>query len=81
MKPLVYGYCVGVRSSRKIAQRVDEDIAFRVLAADNRPDFRTLSDFRKVHLKALEALFERVPRLALEAGALKIGRVVLDGTR
>ena len=81
VKLLVYGYCLGVRSSRKIARRVDEDIAFRVLAAENRPDFRTLSDFRKIHLKALEALFEQVLRLALEAGALKIGRVALDGTK
>ncbi len=81
VKLLVYGYCLGVRSSRKIAQRVDEDIAFRVLAADNRPDFRTLSDFRKIHLKALEELFEQVLRLALEAGALRIGRVALDGTK
>ena len=81
VKLLVYGYCVGVRSSRKIAQRIDEDIAFRVLAADNRPDFRTISDFRKIHLEALEALFEQTLRLALEAGALQIGRVALDGTK
>jgi hypothetical protein len=81
MKLLVYGYCVGVRSSRKIAQRVDEDIAFSVLAAGNRPDFRTVSDFRKIHLQALETLFEQVLRLALEAGALRIGRVALDGTK
>ena len=81
VKLLVYGYCVGVRSSRKIAQRIDEDVAFRVLAAENRPDFRTLSDFRKIHLKALEALFEQVLRMALEAGAVKIGRVALDGTK
>ncbi len=81
VKLLVYGYCVGVRSSRKIAQRVDGDVAFRVLAADNRPDFRTISDFRKIHLKALEELFEQALRLALEAGALKIGRVALDGTK
>ena len=70
-----------MRSSRKIARRVDEDIALRVLAADNRPDFRTISNFRKIHLKALEALFGQVLRLALEAGALKIGRVALDGTK
>ena len=81
VKLLVYGYCVGVRSSRKIAQRLDEDVAFRVLAAENRPDFRTISDFRKIHLKALEALFEQVLRLALEAGAMKLGRVALDGTK
>ena len=75
VKLLVYGYCVGVRSSRKIAQRIDEDIALRVLAADNRPDFR------KIHLKALEGLFEQVLRLALEAGAMKLGRVSLDSTK
>ena len=81
VKLLVYGYCLGVRSSRKIAQRIDEDIAFRVLAAANRPDFRTLSDFRKIHLTALEGLFAQVLRLALEAGAVKLGRVSLDSTK
>ncbi len=60
VKLVVYGYCVGVRSSRTIARRIDEDVAFRVLAAENRPDYRTLSDFRKIHLKALEGLFEQV---------------------
>jgi len=81
VKLLVYGYCVGVRSSRKMAQRLDEDVAFRALAAGNRPDFRTLSDFRKIHLQALSALFEQVLRLALQAGAIKLGRVALDGTK
>ena len=81
VKLLVYGYCQGVRASRKIAQRLDEDVAFRALAAANRPDFRTISDFRKIHLQALEGLFEQVLRLALESGALKLGRVALDGTK
>ena len=81
VKLLVYGYAIGVRSSRKIAQRLDEDVAFRVLAAGNRPDFRTIADFRKIHLAALEGLFQQVLRLALEAGALKLGRVVLDSTK
>jgi transposase len=80
-KLLVYGYCVGVISARKIQQRVSEDIAFRVLAAGNEPDFRTISDFRKMHLQALEGFFEQVLRIALEAGAIKIGRVALDGTK
>ena len=80
-KLLVYGYCVGVFSSRRIEQRLKEDIAFRVLAADNQPNFRTLSDFRKIHLKTLEGLFEQVLQIALEAGALRIGRVALDGTK
>ena len=49
-KVLLYAYCVGVPSSRRIARRLHEDIAFRVLAANNTPDFRTISDFRKDHL-------------------------------
>jgi transposase/ribonuclease HI len=80
-KILVYGYCVGVFSSRRIQKRLVEDVAFRVLAAGNQPDFRTISEFRKVHLKALEELFRQVLRLALEVGALKLGRVALDGSK
>jgi transposase len=80
-KLLVYAYCVGIFSSRRIEQRLKEDIAFRVLAAENQPNFRTISDFRKIHLKTLEGLFEQVLRIALEAGAMKIGRVALDGTK
>jgi len=80
-KVLVYGYCVGVFSSRRIERRLVEDIAFRVLAAGNQPNFCTISDFRKIHLKTLEGLFEEVLKIALEAGALKIGRVALDGTK
>ena len=80
-KVLVYGYCVGVFSSRRIERRLVEDIAFRVLAADNQPNFRTISDFRKIHLKTLEGLFEQVLKIALEAGALRVGRVALDGTK
>ena len=53
VKVLLYGYCTGVASSRRMAQRLHEDIAFRVLAANNTPDFRTISDFRKDHLEAL----------------------------
>src|SRR5215467_8687444 len=56
-KILIYAYCVGVFSSRKMQKRLVEDVAFRVLAAGNEPDFRTLSDFRKLHLKALQELF------------------------
>lgn len=80
-KVLVYAYCVGVFSSRKIERRLTEDVAFRVLAAGNQPDFRTISDFRKDHLPALRGLFEQVLRLALEAGALTLGRVALDSTK
>src|SRR6266853_1284222 len=80
-KLLVYGYCIGVFSSRRIQQRLAEDIAFRVLAAGNAPNFRTMSDFRKIHLATLEGLFEQVLKIALEAGAVKLGRVALDGTK
>jgi transposase len=80
-KVLVYGYCVGVFSSRRLQLRLAEDIAFRVLAAGNAPNFRTLSDFRKNHLAALAGLFEQVLKIALEAGAIKLGRVALDGTK
>jgi transposase len=80
-KLLVYGYCTGVFSSRKIQKRLQEDIPFRVLAAGNEPDFRTISDFRKIHLAALQGLFEQVLEMALESGAVKLGRVALDGTK
>ena len=80
-KILLYGYCVGVFSSRKLQKRLVEDVAFRVLAAGNQPDFRTVSDFRKLHLKALEELFQQMLRLTLETGTMKLGRVALDGSK
>jgi len=80
-KVLVYAYCVGVFSSRRIQRRLSEDVGFRVVAAGNQPDFRTIADFRKIHLEALEGLFEQVLHLAREAGALQLGRVALDGTK
>jgi transposase len=80
-KLLVYGYCVGVFSSRRIQKRLQEDVPFRVLGAGNEPDFRTIADFRKNHLEALEGLFEQVLGMALESGAMKLGRVSLDGTK
>jgi transposase len=80
-KVLVYAYCVGVFSSRKIQQRLVEDVAFRVLAADNHPDFRTIADFRKTHLTALRGFFEQVLQLARELGAPRVGRVALDGSK
>ena len=81
VKVLLYGYCVGVASSRRIAQRLHEDIAFRVLAANNTPDFRTISDFRKDHLAALSGLFLQVLAFCQRAGLVKLGHVALDGTK
>jgi transposase len=80
-KLLVYGYCTGVFSSRRIQKRLQEDIPFKVLAAGNEPDFRTISDFRKIHIEVLQNLFEQVLAMALECGAIKLGRVSLDGTK
>jgi transposase len=80
-KVLVYAYCVGVFSSRKIQRRLVEDVAFRVLAAGNQPDFRTIADFRKAHLPTLTGFFEQVLRLARELGAPRVGRVAVDGSK
>lgn len=81
VKLLLYGYAVGVASSRRLAQRCQEDVAFRVLTANNTPDFRTISDFRKRHLAALEALFVQVLRCCQRAGLVKVGTIALDGTK
>ncbi len=80
-KVLVYAYCVGVFSSRRIQRRLREDIPFRVLAAGNAPDFRTIADFRKTHLTALQGFFEQVLQMARELGAVRVGRVALDGSK
>jgi len=80
-KVLVYGYCVGVFSSRRIQRRLLEDIPFRVLAAGNEPDFRTIADFRKRHLTALQGFFEQVLQVARDLGTLRVGRVALDGSK
>jgi transposase len=58
-----------------------EDVGFRVLAAGNEPDFRTISDFRKLHLEALQGLFDQVLQIALKPGTLKLGRVAIDASK
>jgi transposase len=78
---LLYGYCCGITSSRKLEKHCQEDVAFRVLAANNQPDHRTIGDFRKRHLKALEHVFVEILRLCREAGLVKFGHVALDGTK
>ena len=78
---LLYGYCIGVFSSRRIARGLVEDVAFRILAANQRPDFRTISDFRKQHLKALSGLFKQVFQLCKKARLVKLGNVAIDGTK
>jgi transposase len=81
VKLLLYGYAIGVASSRRLAQRCQEDVAVRVLTANNTPDFRTISDFRKRHLAALEGLFVQVLRCCQRAGLVKVGTIALDGTK
>jgi len=78
---LLYGYCTGVFSSRRIAARCETDVAFRVLSAGQFPDFRTLSDFRKDHLPAFKELFLEVLRLCREAGLVRLGHLSLDGSK
>ena len=81
LKILLYGYTTGVRSSRKIEIRCHDDVAFRFLAANAAPDFRSVARFRKRHLAALEALFVEALTLCRAAGMVKMGRVALDGTK
>lgn len=78
---LLYGYCNGITSSRKLARHTQEDVAFRVLAANNQPDHRTISDFRKIHLRSLQHLFVEVLQLCQKAGLVKFGHIALDGTK
>ena len=78
---LIYAYCRGIYSSRRIQQACEERVTFRVIAGHDIPNFRTISDFRKLHLKELESLFVQVLRLCQEAGLVKLGHVSLDGTK
>ena len=81
LKLLLYGYCTGTYSSRRIAAKLSDSVAFRVLAAGNEPDFRTISDFRKRHGAALKRMFDQVLRVCQEAGLVKLGRIAVDGTK
>jgi transposase len=81
VKVLVYAYASGVFSSRKIAKKLHEDIAFRVLGADNFPAHRTIRDFRALHLAEFTNLFVQVVRLAREMGLVKLGTIAVDGTK
>jgi transposase len=78
---LLYAYCVGVFSSRKIAQACERNLAFIAIVGAERPDFRTVSDFRKLHLDAFCDVFVAVLRIAGESGLVKLGNVSTDGTK
>jgi len=78
---VLYGYCVGVTSSRRLERATHEDVGFRVLSGDQHPDHTAISTFRKQHLSALSDLFLQVLRLCQEADLVKLGHVALDGTK
>jgi transposase len=81
VKVLLYGYATGVLSSRKMARKLYEDIAFRIVGAGNFPSHRTICDFRLRHLPELKELFVQVAVLARELGMVKLGTIALDGTK
>ncbi len=81
LKVLIYGYATGVVSSRGLARKLQEDVAFRVLAAGNFPSHRALCEFRRRHLGDFKRLFVEVVRLAAEAGVANFGKLSIDGTK
>jgi transposase len=81
VRVLLYGYCVGVTSSRRIERASYDDIAFRYLCADQHPDHDTIADFRRQHLLVLAQLFTQVLQLCDKAGLVKLGHVAIDGTK
>lgn len=78
---ILYSYCVGLPSSRKIERATHEDVSFRVIAANHHPDHDSICAFRKRHLKALSGLFVQVLKLCRQSGLVKLGHVALDGTK
>ena len=78
---ILYGYATGVMSSRRIERACQEDLPFRIIAANQQPDHDTISEFRRVHLKALKGLFVQVLMICREAGLAKLGHVAFDGTK
>lgn len=78
---LIYGYCTGIFSSRRIERATREDVAFRFLSADQHPDHDTIAAFRERHLEALKGLFLQVLKLCEKAGLVQLGHVALDGTK
>lgn len=78
---LLYCYATGTRSSRKVMRRCHVDVACRIIVGEDIPDFRTISDFRKIHLARLEALFVEVLKLCALAGLARVGTIAIDGTK
>jgi transposase len=78
---LLYAYTQGIYSSRRISRACEDRLDFHAVTASSKPDFRTISEFRKRHLKALSGLFVQVLKLCARAGLVKLGHVALDGTK
>jgi len=78
---LLYSYCCGIYASRRIAKACRERVDFMSIVGFDAPDFRTVSEFRRRHLKALGALFKQILHLCETAGLVKLGHVALDGTK
>jgi len=81
LKILYYGYCIGIRSGRKISKKCETDTAFMYLSAMQRPDFRTINDFRKDNLKQIEGYFVDVLQIGKDLGMAKMGEIYVDGTK
>ncbi|MGB2986121.1 MAG: IS1182 family transposase [Phycisphaerae bacterium] len=81
VKVWLYGYCIGIRSSRKLERALHEDVGFRMLSGNQQPDYWTLSEFRRRHLAALRGLFLQTVKLAQRAEMVKLGQVAIDGTK
>jgi transposase len=81
IKVILYGYCIGVRSSRRIQKEIREDLVFMWLAGQQEPDFRTISDFRKDRIKDIKRLFNQVLVICYELGMVQCGKVSIDGTK
>src|SRR5665811_1510728 len=81
LKVLLYGYATGVRSSRRIEERLGSDVGFMFLAGQAHPDHKTIGEFRRRHLAAFSGLFLEVLVLCRRAGLVRLGRVALDGTK
>ena len=81
VKVLIYAYATGVFSSRAIARKLEEDVAFRVLGAENFPQHRTICEFRRRHLEEFERMFVEVVRVTREMGVVRFGTLSVDGTK
>ena len=81
VKVLIYAYATGVFSSRRIARKLEDDVAFRMLAAGNLPQHRTICEFRRRHLEDFRRLFVEVVRVAREMGLARFGKLSIDGTK